>query len=342
MSSLKLILHCLLLFIFSLTARAEPWMTGPYLFDSALVASVGSHNVDVLYQSLNTPSIYADSGAVIPIPLATSDFLALQYTTGLSSFSDLELITTYVRNQTEGNSSNNLGDTLMELGFQVLTQGTSHSRPNFRIAILELFPTGRYFQLKPSLFGTDATGAGSYQTSVEFAFNLLTQLQGTEHYLRASASAIATISSVVPLRGDSIYGGSPTTRGYINPGNAISIDLAAEYALTQNWVLDVETLVLAQRASNFKGYIGPNGSDFGAFIRNDPNAKQSNHIRPTRFNINNVQGIGSGNLYELTLSPGIEYNFSEHVGILLGCWISVEGKNTPNFFSSTFKLNLVY
>lgn len=342
MNIVKLIFCWVALFFYSVFACADPWMTGPFLFDSALVVPVGSQNIAMIFESSRVPSIYDSSGTVTTIPTATSDYLSLQYTTGMSSFSDFQVASVYIKNQTEAISRNNLGDTLMQMGFQVLTQGTSHSRPNFRIAVFELFPTGKYTQLNPSVYGTDATGAGSYQTSVEFAFNLLTQLQGTSHYFRASASAIATISSTVALNGDSIYGGDSATVGHITPGNALALDLGGEYTLTQNWVVAFESFVLAQRASNFTGYLGPNASSFNSFISKDKHARRSNHIRPTRFNIGSSQGIGSGDLYQLSVSPEIEYNFSEHVGILLGCWLTVAGKNTPDFFESTLKLVLTY
>lgn len=349
---------CMLLIILNsdLYAQKEPWFTGPLIFDSAEITPVGSQFLQLTNQFSNSRYIYDYNGTRIPIPLASTDNIILKYAYGLSSKMDMELDMLYMGNQTLGQSKSGIGDTAIELGYQVLTQGNSHWRPNFRVALIELFPTGRYNQLNPTLLATDATGSGSYQTSVGLNFDLLTQFSGTEHYLKTSGSITAIYANSVKLRGDNIYGGAQNTRGRINPGNAIVLDLAAEYTLTQNWVAVLESFVLAQQASDFSGELGSNPSSFKTLITSNIRRRgssltpeqliddnravfQSNHIRPSNRNIGSGQDIGNGNLYELSLAPAIEYNFSENIGIIGGCWFTVEGANTPYFFSSVIQLD---
>lgn len=338
-------------------AMADPWFSGGLIFDSAEVAEVGSHNVEFDFQSSNMPSIYDYSGMVVPTPLASSDYLLLQYATGLTVNTDIGVAMLYTKNQTEGASRSGLGDTLIEFGYQVLEQGNSQFRPNFRIAVSEIFPTGRYAQLNTSLYGTDSLGEGSYQTSVTLAFDLLSQLKGTAHYFKTSISGTATIPSKAHLNGNNAYGGDVETEGYITPGNAFAFDLAVEYSLTQNWVAVYEMFVFAQAQSVFSGILGPNPSSFNAFITqaivaNSPSstpearhnsaiqARLSNHIRPTGVNIGSAQDIGFGNMNEFSLSPALEYNFSENMGVTLGLWFTVTGKNMPNFTESMFRFTV--
>jgi hypothetical protein len=223
----------------------------------------------------------------------------------------------------------------------VLTQGNSHYRPNFRIAVIELFPTGRYQNLNPNAYATDATGSGSYQTSIGLNFDLLTQFKGTSHYLKASGSITATLPSTTKVQGLSIYGGDAKTNGYINPGSSIALDLAAEYTLTQNWVAVIETNLLAQKASDFTGNIGDNIASFKAFIKNSTRAEKmaSNHIRPSRHNIFYGDTVGSGNMYLLVLAPALEYNISDSLGLTAGVVVSLEGRNSPYFFDAMLEVN---
>lgn len=286
-----------------------------------------------------------------------SNSATIDFGYGLTSNMDFGLYLTYLKNQTEAVSSSGIADTELEIGYQVLTQGNSNYRPNFRIGISQLLPIGRYSQLNPNLYATDATGVGAYQTSVGLNFDLLTQFKGTSHYLKASGSVTATLTPTTKIRGLNVYGGDTNTSGYINPGSAIALDLAAEYTLTQNWVGVIESYIMAQKASVFTGVIGDNPASFNAFItannlKNRSNtskedlrqarldAANSNHIRPTLHNIGNAQNIGSGNLYTLVLAPELEYNFTDSCGIIGGIAVTMEGKNAPYSFSSM--LEFVY
>lgn len=342
-----------------LAATTDPWFTGPLLFDSAQVTPIGSQTLQLAGQYSTTPSIYAYTGEKVSIPLAMNDVVFGQYSYGLSSKVDAKVNVIYVKNQTEGQASSGFGDTLIELGYQVLTQGESRWRPDFRVAVLQLFPTGRYTDLNPSLFATDATGVGSYQTSFGLNFGLLTQLNGTSHYLKASGSITATYTNTAKLRGNSIYGGTNTTLGSINPGNAIAFDLAGEYTLTQHWVAVIETFLLAQQASDFSGELGTNPASFKPLItqhilrrragvksedlkKSNQEALQTNHIIPSNYNIGNSQGIGNGHLYSLSLAPALEYNLTENIGLIGGCWFTLEGRNVPSFFSGVLQFNLTW
>ena len=333
------------LLVYSFTVKADPWFTGALLAGSAETAGPGSAGLSITFQNANTPSIYNYAGDLTTVPLSMSNSIDFDLGYGLNSKMDIGLYLNYVQNQTVGISNSGIGDTALELGYQVITQGNSNYRPNFAITITQSFPIGRYTNLNPSDYATDATGNGAYQTSVGLNFDLLTHFKGTSHYLKASGSVTATLTSNAKLNRVSIYGGDIDTDGYINPGNDISLDLAAEYTLTQNWVAVIETNVLAQQASVCSGVLGSNPASFNAFTPGIAGeefllARRGFWIRPTRHNIFNAQNIGSGNMYLLELSPQIEYNFTGSFGCNAGVVVAMEGRNSAYYLN--YMLEFVY
>ena len=112
----------------------------------------------------------------------------------------------------------------------------------------------------------------------------------------------------------SAYGGSLQTRGNIRPGDFFSIDLASELGLTQNLVAVMEGLYVYRQATHFRGFRGL-----------DPRG--------------NTAEIGRGRLAEFSLAPAIEYNFSEHLGLIAGVWFAVKGQDASDFITSMVALN---
>lgn len=326
----------MLIVTFSTSSQADPWFLGPLLMDSAQVMPLGSVDLAVSLQNSYTNFYYNNQLTAVPNPLATTGSLVTSIAVGVATDVDFILVLLSEQNKTNGFSANNLGDTFMELGFQVLTQGDDLSRPDCRITIQELFPTGRYNRLNPTLEATDATGAGSYQTSLGLSFDLLAQFPNT-HYLRSSASVVGTYASTATLHGSSIYGGSDLTRGHISPGNSLAFDIAGEYTLTQNWVAVLEGFFLIQKASDFEGYLGPNPASVLPRSKEFPDRP---HLRPTRHNIGSAQSIGSGNLSELSMAPALEYNFSDSMGILASVWFTTGGKNSAEFISGALSFSI--
>jgi hypothetical protein len=49
--------------------------------------------------------------------------------------------------------------------------------------------------------------------------------------------------------------------------------------------------------------------------------------------------VGSLPSQQVTLAPAIEYNFSEHWGLIAGMWFTVHVHNTSNFVSGVIALN---
>lgn len=325
-----------LLLTMSTILYAEPWFTQPLFALSGQAMPLGQSSLEWYNYYTTSTAIYDANWQKVSIPRFTNVQIAPEFTYGLAQHMDVEYDFVYIINQNESKSDENLGDTSIILGYQFLEQ-TPHRLPDARLTIEQIFPTGRHDHLNPKLYGTDATGEGSYQTLIGLNFENLIHFPN-DHYLNAHATFTYDFTSVVKLKGFSIYGGTPATRGYINPGNSITIDLAGEYTLTQHWVAVLEGLWTYQNASSFHGFIGTEDTT-SSKTKHFKHKSTISHTRliPSLHNIGRFD-IGSGNNDQFTFAPAIEYNFSEKLGIIGGTWFTVTGKNSPALVSSIISL----
>ena len=326
----------------------DPNFDGPLFLPSGHVRGLAEKGLSVTFENTGINAIYDGNSNLVPIPLAQTDNIASSFGIGLFPGVDFGLDLLYNHNRSDSYASGGFGDSMMSFGFQLLEERHLHFQPNFKISIDQLFPTGRYNNLNSNIFGTDSTGLGSYQTSLELAFDWLTELPNL-HYFKTSTSVTLTYAAPARLNGNNSYGGDYLTEGNIYPGNAILVGLAGEYSLDKHWAACLEGRVLTQEASSFSGTIGPDPDSFFAIIQayqgtyiNQLRALKQNRMRPTRHNILGApNSIGSGNLTEVNIVPSLEYHFSDNLSIDGGVWFTVYGTNTPQFFSSIFIVNLV-
>jgi hypothetical protein len=107
----------------------------------------------------------------------------------------------------------------------------------------------------------------------------------------------------------SVYGTGPGFLGHALPGLSSSADLAAEYSMTQHWVLALDAAY------------GWNGD--------------------TRVEGDSVR-LRTGWSESLALAPAVEYNMNSRIGVLLGVRFIEFGRNTTHSVSPALALNMVY
>lgn len=307
------LLCCILSFSICGTSQAGPWYTGPLLAPAGHTIPRGHTNLELYDFNTVIPGIYNNAGHVFRTPNNRSYAFYPIFSHGLTDKIDIQLVPAYDYNQNNGPHSQHIGDTGVVLGYQLLEQKGARFRPDLRVTVLEILPTGRYENLNPAKKGTDSTGLGSYQTGLNLNFQHLTEL-GEVHYLRSRLSLGYVKASRVHIEGFSSYGGNAATNGSIDPGDLISADLAGELSLTQNWVAVMEVFANNRQASAFKGLPGLDAEgDFDT--------------------------IGHGRGKQVSLAPALEYNFSPNVGIISGVWFTVYGHQTAKFASYVVALN---
>ena len=339
----------MLLMLPAVVTHADPWLSDPLLSESAIVTPTGHGWLKLKAQQAHNTAFYNLNYDLQSIPLTIDDDIDLHLNYGITKNTEVKYTVSYIHNKTQKKLAGNLGDTTISIGTQLMQQHEDTWPPNIKLMLLQVFPTGHYDQLNRNLYGTDATGQGSYLTTVALSMEHLNWLGG-EHYFVQFATVALTHPSRVDLQGHSIYGGGVATDGTIWPGNSIAFNLAGEYTLTQHLGLMIETYIYAQKASHFQGQLGPiaprfehennRHSQHGKINRDNVREVANiifNQLRPSFLNLGSFQNIGHGNNAEFTLAPAVYYSFTKTMTLTGGVWFTVAGKNTPDFYSPTIQ-----
>ncbi|MCH9757069.1 MAG: hypothetical protein K0U37_07765 [Gammaproteobacteria bacterium] len=326
------------------TTYAEPWYSGPLLSDPSIVTPIGHGFFQMHIYKVYNYGAYNDNFNFYSLPLATTGEIDTTLNYGITEKTEVQGFFTLMKNKTEGQQAANLGDTTITIATQLMLQNGRKWPPNVKLMYRQVFPTGRYDNLNADLYGTDATGQGSYLNV--FAANMEhVSWLGGENYLVGFATVAITHANRVHLQGNSIYGGDAQTNGTIWPGDGIAFNLAAEYIPSKHWGFILEGYVLAQQASDFKGEIGQSPDRFeGRDRKRHPRLANAvfnrlgrrivfNNLRPSVLNLGGLQEVGHGNIAEFTLAPAIDYSFTETVSLTGGVWFTVAAKNSPAFFA---------
>ena len=319
----------------------KPWYSGPLLSDPSIVTPIGHGYLQWHIYKIYNYGAYDDNFNLSSLPSATTGEIDSTLNYGITKNTEVQGFFTFLNNKTQGQQAANLGDTTITVATQLILQNGRKWPPNVKLMYRQVFPTGRYDQLNANLYGTDATGQGSYLNT--FAANMEhVAWLGGENYLVGFATVTITHANRVHLQGHSIYGGGPKTNGTIWPGDSIAFNLAMEYTPSQHWGFIMEGYVYAQQASDFKGELGPIRDRFEVGRipkRHDPIVSRVlkgvifNALRPSFLNLGSDQGIGHGNVSEFTLAPAIDYSFIKNVSLTGGVWFTVAGKNSAAFFT---------
>lgn len=299
--------------VFSATAIAEPWYTGPLLAPAGHTIPAGHSNLETYVFYTRNNGTFDRHWRLIHTPANESTILNPIFSHGLTDKIDIQYSVPYSYNVNDGASSQGVSDTSVTLGYQLLEQKDSKWMPDLRIAIQEVVPSGQYELLSPMNNGTDAMGLGSYQTGVALNFQHLMQLTEV-NYLRTRLSLAFMYANDVRLHGVNTYGGAIDTDGTLDPGNLVSADLAGELNLTQHWVAVMEGYVANRQATSFRGNPGRTAAGLPAPIGHDV-------------------------VNQITIAPAIEYNFNANIGLIGGVWLSATGQDSSDFASYILALN---
>ncbi len=200
------------------------------------------------------------------------------------------------------------------LNIQLLNSEIGKLKPNIKLTLKANAPIGKYQHLDAKRKGTDATGGGSWQPAATITMSKIFNTSGI-HYLEPRLSINYQVGTAVLVQGLNSYGGVSDTKGFIYPGNILSVDLAFEYSLTQRWVLACDLYYAHGNKRRFSG--NPGTSAGGVPVKMTALANE-----------------------KWTLAPALEYNFSKNIGIIAGVWFSFAGKNTSQFTNAMISLNI--
>ncbi len=305
-------------------AISFPFFTGPVVAPSPNVLQAGSYNVEPYLIFSAFQGAYDSDWTFQAQPtLLTFNPSVVAYI-GLTSFMDLQVFPSFVYQKRSGVHDFGFNDLPIALDVQLYNSPPNTPVPSFKLVLMETFPTGRYNNLDPNKLATDSTGLGSYQTSIGLIFGQLHHL-GSEHWLSYRLYSLYTIPSAVHVEGFNSYGGGFDTDGRVIPGQSLFLDLGLELALSTHVALALDATAQFWHRDHFSGNTGMAPSEVFT----------ANPLRST-----SSARVGAQSAAQFTLAPAIEYNWNEMWGIILGAWFTVAGRNTPQYVSGVFALNI--
>ncbi|MBM3197971.1 MAG: hypothetical protein FJZ58_01790 [Chlamydiae bacterium] len=288
-----------------------PWFTGPIIGTNAHTVPPGHFIVEPYVYFFQSSSTYNEHWHKIHHPSFYTLIERVPLITGITSFMDGGIVPQFFYQFTQGVRSAQCGDMPFFMSFQLWRDQAEAAWPAVRFILRSTIPWGKYDRLSPEKLGTDGVGTGSWMPGVGLAMSRLFTIS-PRHFFSPRFSINYSVPCSIPVRGMSVYGGASDTRGKVYGGNIFWTDLGLEYTLTQSWVLAMDIYYQHTNAIHFKGYPG----DYAL--------------------------VGRAAQEQLSLVPAIEYNWSVNMGIIVGSWFTILGRNTPAFTSAVAAFNLYY
>jgi len=294
-------------------SRDDAWWTGPLLAPSAASLPQGHALIEPYVFDVVTTGRIDRSGAHHSAP-ADQEVGSLTYLLyGLTDRLTLGMIPRFFYQDPAGapNSSGvGVGDLTLQAGYGLTRYQEGSYVPALAFVVDETLPTGRYDRLGRA---SDGVGAGTYATGLSvYSQDYFWMPNG--RILRARLDFTYTLSSSVNVQGASVYATPEGFYGRAYPGDGMTVDAAAEYSMTRNWVLAMD--VIYQYNAN-------------------------THVRGSAPGVAVVEA-DSGSSYSVGFAPGIEYNWSARAGVLLGVRIISIGRNIATTVTPALAVNLVF
>ena len=282
-----------------------PWFTGTLLAPTAINMKKGHPGIELFVTAFNFYAKYDSNWKLDDVADVWSISPGGDFQMAFTENTGIEVLASTITNFQQGRSSTHFEDTSVLLGYQISNDQPKSWIPDCRLTFNTIFPTGNHDDLDPTLNGIDSSGQGAYFFGPALACQKLFHLKHNYFVLHWS------LGYLIPLRanikGLSVYGGAPDTKGSLIPGQTLIAFLSGEYTFTQNWVFQFDTQYLFQFASHdFEGRRGTTSDG-------------------------NLAQVGLPNSFQLGVTLGLEYNFSNLSGILFGTWFTLAGFNSQAF-----------
>ena len=282
-----------------------PWFTGPLLAPTPVNMRPGHPSIEPIVTIAHVYGVYDSNWEVKSQPKFWSVSPLIDFQLGITDYLGLEFDVSFISNFQKGRSSTYLQDTFMFFGYQISNDTRDSWIPDCRLLIQEIFPTGKYRKLNPKKVKIESTGQGSFQTGVVLAFQKLFRLPNQLFALHWNLSYLF-FQSKADVQGFNTYGGSPNTKGKATPGQTIIAMISGEYSMNQNWVFVFDIAYSHQRKSHFSGKKGQDSLGDQAVVTLPAST-------------------------QISVTPGLEYNFDINNGLLFGTWFTLAGENTNAF-----------
>lgn len=283
-----------------------PWFTSTYFEWSGTNVAYGQVNLQNFVTQTLTFGTFDENGH-LDSNTPTTTFLnnSFWWEFGLNKWMDVTLYGQFLYVTTaERSDTAFFGPSQLALGFQITNGNDKTWEPATRLVWFEQFPTGPYegiTQGKPYM----ASNNGSILSGPIFVVQKLFFANTNPTLL--NFNLLGFYQSRANLQGPNTFGGDDTTDIKTHPGPVLGANIGMEVAFTPNWVFCSDINYQFTGKTTLSGTLGTE-----SFAQPTPDS----HV--------------------ITLTPGIEYNFNEHIGIFSCFWITPWAINNVGLFGIIF------
>jgi hypothetical protein len=300
------------------SAERSAWLTGPLLCPSYSVVSKGGYNVEPYFFAITSYAEYDKNWSKKKIDKIKQAYNYTLIQLGLTDRFNVSFSPQFYYQSHRNHTAANIGDLILESYFLALEEDTQGALPGITLGFKANVPLGRYRNLSPDGFVSEAIGGGSWRPTVAFTIGKQIHLSDI-HFLVARAFFGWQLKNSFPASGFHAYGGGYGTIGTLTMGTQYTTIVSFEYSFSRHGAFACDLQWQHSNKITFKGEDG--------YINFDRTIKASN-------------GVPSSE--QLSLAPALEYNFNQSVGLIAGCWFTLAGRNALAFFCPTIALNIEY
>lgn len=213
-------------------------------------------------------------------------------------------------------SSAQFGDLTLQAQYKLSQFREGRRVPTTSLVIQQTLPTGKYDRL--GSHPSDGFGSGANTTTIAL-YSQYYLWMPNGRILRTRFNVAYALSDDVRVRDVSVYGTPEGFRGTAEPGDVLTINSSWEYSITRNWVFAFDFVYQYDDNTRLRGTI--TDPDTGASTQGDEDF---------------------GSAWRLGIAPAIEYNWTSHVGIIVGArWFGL-GRNTSATVTPAVAVNMVF
>ncbi|MES2253866.1 MAG: hypothetical protein V4559_02350 [Pseudomonadota bacterium] len=287
--------------------RAQ-WFTGTLLSPSPGVPRGGILGVEPYLIDKRGIGVFDANGILHSAPVGVEQirsYTSVNY--GVSDSVSIQVIPAVAHVSHDGDVQTGLADLPIKLHYRPFPGALDFWHPSLTTTFGITLPLGKFEHLRHSAdgFGTGATMA---MEEIELQQRFTTWLH--PHRLRMWARVSQPLNDV-SLHGVTSYGTAQGFLGSVVPGSSAELGIGDEVGIDQQWALALDILQDFAKGPHLRG-LGVTGA------------------------MPDIEGS------VFWVAPGIEYNPTEHIGIIAGVEISMAGRNTPSQVIPQIAVNMFF
>lgn len=287
--------------------RAQ-WFTGTLLSPSPGVPRKGVLGVEPYLIDKRGIGVFDANGILHSAPVGVEQlrsFTSVNY--GFTNSFSVQVTPAVAHVSHDGDVQTGLADFPIKIHYRPIAGALDFWHPSLTTTFGITLPLGKFEHLRHS---ADGFGTGAYMAMEELELQQRFTTWLHPHRLRMWARVSQPLNTV-DLHGISSYGTAQGFLGTVVPGSSAELGIGDEVGLDQQWALALDIL-----------------QDFA----------KGPHVRGQ--GMTNPMADIEGSVF--WVAPAVEYNPTEHIGIIVGVEISMAGRNSPSQVIPQIAVNMFF